>query len=93
MNQDMECIAERTRAELGIAYADAIMDENEQRSACVSLPDMHVAMLEGVARFAADVVLAGRDAGSTAARVYLAEWIVERVREQMATAERGGMVQ
>ena len=86
MSPDIEAIAERVRADMGIAYLDAIEAEETMLPAGVSLPDMHVAALEGLTRVMADVILASTKA-TPAAVQYVADYVVQRVADQVA-AER-----
>lgn len=79
MSTETRGIAERTRIGLGDLYIDLAREEEVDVPPGVSLPDLHVAMLEGAAQFLGDIIAAGRDGGAPTARVHIAQYLIERM--------------
>lgn len=78
-------LAEYVREWMGTAFDDCIVD---LKDCPIDGPDRSAAMVEGVTRFVADLVLAGSDAAS-GARPYVADYVCQRITAQVAEFERG----
>jgi hypothetical protein len=82
-------IAERTREWLAIALEDLMQELMQDVVPSGGEMKSVIGVIEGVARFAADVVCAGDKSADGLARSYAAEFICERIQSQVAVANLG----
>lgn len=79
MSAARDAVAEEARAWLATAF-----DDLQGELSGVSGADRTLALIEGVSRFAADVICCGSE--QVLAREYVTDFLCQRVRDQVALA-------